>query len=150
MTKAEMQAWLKDHGQAKQFEFGLENWRIAFVWSQVIDADSPRMSVNILSCDYERATVTVHYNDYEEFGEAEFVSDLEHELIHIVNSPWQSIEPSIGSMLHDDYDGVAQTLYRQAHERSARSIERAIAAVKFTHEKRLLAAGWTKPEEKSE
>lgn len=128
MTSTEVREWIDREIPVILRSFGLPHWRVRidyFRMDKEGDGFQPFMHVK-RRVEYERAVICVDADicatDID--TEDELREFLEHEVMHIVHSPFNLVRDIVWEMLTEDQRGTLNETWRYAEELTLRNLER--------------------------
>lgn len=124
MTYDAVKSWVEGNIERKMRELGVPHWRIEVNYTRLDAADDGFQSILQVRRrpEYERATIDIdcHHVD-DEKALAEYI---DHELMHIVHSPFHLFYRLVWEMLPESKRGVLNEAYSHAEEMTVRNMER--------------------------
>lgn len=142
MTHAEVKAWFDENLERKMREMGVPHWRITIVYGRLgDDADSLTMMQCSSWPDYERARISVDSARYEEHTADTLESDFEHELGHVVHSPFEIFREMALNSLPSEQHGAIEALFCRCAEMTVRNMERMIFGLRESAYQKGLSGG---------
>jgi hypothetical protein len=124
MTHTEVRAWVQANAERKMAEFGLPHWRIDFTYAAGGQDCEYKMRCRSYP-DRERASIDISHDCYEDDETPETLEgDLEHELMHVVHSPFELARYMAHEFMPEDQFNAFASLFSSACEMTVRNMER--------------------------
>lgn len=135
MTSEQVRSWFKKNLDRKMREFGVPHWRISVSYMRHESKDDGFHPFMVCQkrFEYEKAVLEIDADICaRELDSADELEKMvEHELLHVVSSPFDLYMTMTWEMVTDEHlRGVLNESWRQAQELSVRNMERLVHSLR--------------------
>jgi hypothetical protein len=132
VTREEIKTWVESNLDKKMQEFALGWWRISIQYNRLDAGDgvmAPFMQVSSYP-EREKSVLEIDLERCEELEEEQFVSFLEHELLHVIHAPFYLLWNQVLEVAPQSSQTILQTAFLQNCEMTVRHLERLVHALR--------------------
>lgn len=131
MTKDQIKRWMARNFNKRLRAFGLGWWRITVEYCELNQVPG---STRVMECqclpEYERATIRIDCGQLIDFTEEEFGGFIEHEILHIVHSPFNLFWDHVETIAHTDEVASLRVAFNHSAEMTLRHLERLVETLR--------------------
>jgi hypothetical protein len=123
MNLTECKAWVDKHIYDYSKQFGLELWKLTVLYERIYDDDGGEIYGSCRAdYNYQRALIKLNYLEIE--TENQLAEILEHELLHIMHSPFSEMWDVIKATISNQEALTAiSVMWIGANEKTVRMLE---------------------------